>query len=458
MTAVSCLSPAGAAVLLGVCVGTAMAFAGEVSRVPAAKDRHWVFAHYMVCFATYGEKVEAYQREMKEAQAAGIDGFALNCGAWKKEPHYMRRAKLIYEAAEKLGTGFQLFFSADGPPSEAEVVDMVKTYASHPNQLRWQGRAVLSTFGGSKAAWREKVFAPLKEAGIEVFFVPFFYPEPVTELPGDAAVAKHVQRWADLADGLFFFGAAGQPKELAACNTSYAKHLKAAGKLCMAGYTPHYWGMKQPDRRYYETLGGEGTEIQWAAIIQAQPEWVEIVTWNDWGESSYVAPVEDPAQWAPFLTRGFHRSHAGYLELSKYFIEWYKTGSQPPVRQETLFWFCRTHPKDAVAEDKPVTGRHGPIEDVLYLTTMLKEPAELCVSTGGKEVKLGAPAGLKHHRVPFAPGPQRFEVLRDGRKLIQTEGPAIEARIKLYNFVPASGFAVAGEGRASAEPAPARKD
>jgi glucan endo-1,3-alpha-glucosidase len=433
------------ALLCGVALlGVASAAFGQEPAPPSAAPAKKVFAHYMVCHATYGESVEAYQREIKEAQAAGIDGFALNCGAWNKEPHYIRRSKALYEAARKLGTGFLLFFSADGPPSEGEVVEMVKSYARHPNQFRVGERVVLSTFTGAKAAWREKVFAPLKEAGIELFFVPFFYPDPVSELPNDAAVAKHVQRWAETTDGLFFFGAAGLPKDLAACNASYARHLKAAGKLCMASYTPHYWGMRQPDRRYYESQGGEGTALQWEAILQAQPDWVEIVTWNDWIESSYVSPIEDPAKTATYLTPGFQKCHAGYLELSKYFIEWYKTGQQPPIRQETLFYFYRTHPKDLlVAGEKPVTGRHGEVEDVLYLTTLLKEPAQLLVKSGEREVRLEAAAGLRHRRVPFAVGAQHFEVLRNGQRIIQADGPAIEAQVKAYDFVPVGGFAVA---------------
>lgn len=37
----------------------------------AGVGRHYVFGHYMVCFATYGSD---YEREIKEAEAAGIDG------------------------------------------------------------------------------------------------------------------------------------------------------------------------------------------------------------------------------------------------------------------------------------------------------------------------------------------------------------------------------------------------
>lgn len=410
--------------------------------------QHFVFAHYMVCFATYGESVEGYEREMREARGAGIDGFALNCGAWQREPHYPRRTGMIFEAARRLGDGFKLFFSADGPPSEAEVVDMLKTYARHPNHLTRDGRPVLSTFAGRKARWREGVFAPLEREGIRLFFVPFFYPEPVTELPDGPAAAAHVERWAKLVDGMFLFGAAGLPEEMAASNAAMTRALRRAGRLSMASYTPHYWGIRQPDRRYYETRGGEGTEVQWRSIIDEGPEWVEIVTWNDWGESSYVSPAEAPWKDSPHLAdeygaEGFQKCHAGYLALTSWFIEWYKTGARRPVEREGLFYFYRTHPKDARATKDPrgPVGRLvGDVEDVAYVTTLLKGPAEIVFRSGGEERRGPAPAGLSHRRLPFEVGAQAFALVRDGRTVASAEGPAIEAEPEVLNFIPASGF------------------
>jgi glucan endo-1,3-alpha-glucosidase len=170
----------GLFLLLQVVVGgAAMANGGE----PGRAGKHYVFAHYMVCFAAYGERVEDYQREIREAQSAGIDGFVLNCGAWHNEPHYPRRSKAIYQAAQELGTGFKLFFSVDfaglkrHPPGEFEsyVFDMVKTYGHHPNQFMVDGRTVVSTFaGGQGIAWKKDILAPLKAAGYDVFLVPFF--------------------------------------------------------------------------------------------------------------------------------------------------------------------------------------------------------------------------------------------------------------------------------------------
>ena len=60
-----------------------------------AKAQRVVFAHYMLTNQDYqGDdgtaaaqelKIASYEREIKEAQAAGIDGFALNAGGWLHE-------------------------------------------------------------------------------------------------------------------------------------------------------------------------------------------------------------------------------------------------------------------------------------------------------------------------------------------------------------------------------------
>jgi glucan endo-1,3-alpha-glucosidase len=426
---------------------------------PDTSKRHYVFAHYMVCFAAQGERVDDYKREIREAQAAGIDGFALNCGAWHNEPHYPRRTKAIYQAAQELETGFKLFFSVDfaglkrHPPGEFEsyVLDMVRTYGHHPNQLKVDGRTVVSTFAGEQGIdWRRDILAPLKATGHDVFLVPFFYPRPrVTELPDEATVREHYRKWADRVDGMFYFGGAGTAQQLADSNAAYARVLHEAGKVCMCSFTPMYWGAAQPGRRYYETCGGEGVELQWKSILREQPDWVEIVTWNDFNES-YICPVIAPGQ--SDGTRPTKRipdclksrsSHAGYLELSRYYMEWYRSGRQPPLK-DALFWFYRVHPKDAVAaDDRPVKSLHGDVQDVLYVSAMMTAPAELHVTSGGVKSIRPLQAGIQHLRIPFTCGPQHFSVCRSGKEIIAGDGDPITDRIDRYDFFPTSGFACA---------------
>ena len=402
--------------------------------VEAAPEPRAVFAHYMVCFAVNGENVEAYKREIREAQAAGIDGFALNEGAWTNEPHYLRRTSLLFQAAKELETDFRFIFSLDLATLQAQYIpEIIKGYVNNPNYYRYKGRRLVSTFSGDQRVDWKSLLSQLKAEQYDICFVPFFYPRPrVTELPDYDTVKTLAAKWADTVDGLFFFGAAGTDTQLAACVRNYACVMHENGKLFMAGCSPGYWGTAQRNRRYFEMRGGAGVETQWKAIIESSPDFVEIVTWNDLNES-YICPITNPT----------HPNHAGFLELTKYYIHWYKTGQQPPIK-DAMFYSYRLHPKAAVApQDKPVTVFHGDVKDVIHLTLMLTALAELRVTTGTMTVTNSAPAGITQLEVPFTPGPQHFEVYRDGKCLLKTDGERIQSAPEHYNFFPTSGFVYA---------------
>jgi glucan endo-1,3-alpha-glucosidase len=90
------------------------------------------------------------------------------------------------------------------------------------------------------------------------------------------------------------------------------------------------------------------------AINVTHPEWVEIVSWNDFIEGTYVTRSTILARipFANFLVQSglptqpgplsYFHSHAGRAwELLPYFIPWYKTGSQPDLDKNAV-WTYRT--------------------------------------------------------------------------------------------------------------------
>jgi glucan endo-1,3-alpha-glucosidase len=89
----------------------------------AQESRRTVFAHYLLTNQDYQDnstseaKVRAYMKEIQQAQAIGIDGFALNVGSWLSSgagaEYYIAYASQMFEAAVRLHSGFQLMFSAD---------------------------------------------------------------------------------------------------------------------------------------------------------------------------------------------------------------------------------------------------------------------------------------------------------------------------------------------------------
>jgi glucan endo-1,3-alpha-glucosidase len=407
----------------------------------AAPGPHLVFAHYMVCIPRAGgdATVADYEREIRDAQARGIDGFALNCGGWTlHEPHYEARTLLIYEAAKQLGTGFKLFLSADystGLTLE-ETRDMIATFRDHPNQFRWQGKPVLSTFAGEGAdnsagraliAYLDREF-PDGKRGHDVCFVPYFYPRPnITEIPRQEHVDQVFRDFPGL-DGYFYFGAAGTGPALAEANGLLADKWTGAGKVFMASVTPYYRGFGG-NFRCYETRGFEGMAAEWEAAIRHRATWVEIVTWNDWGEASYVCPFGAPADtelWDGHWGREL--SHTAYLDASRYYIQWFKTGTPPPIPRDELYYFYRPHPKAAqgrIKPDDPALGRPGgadALHDSVFVTCFLKAPARLTIHSGDTAKSFDLSAGVHHVEAPFALGRQRFVLERDGKVVIDKIG------------------------------------
>lgn len=412
-----------------------------------AAGPHYVFAHYMVYAPTYGATVQGFERDIQDAQAAGLDGFALDLGAYNDptQPYYNVNVAYMYSAAQALGTGFKLFFSIEFT-NTADIVQLISTYANRPNTFLNGTNVIVSTYGQNSVDWKNDVFVPLQQMGISVCFVPFFWPTSGAELPTYQDCTNILDTYTNQLNGLFLFGGAGVPSQLVECNSNFNLAVHQAGKIFMAGVSPFYWGCYQPTygRRYYEYDGGEGTVMQWQSIIANQPDWVEIVSWNDFGET-YISPVLDPeqyVQYAPQMVTPHRYCHAGYTDLTKRYISWYKTGVPPATNQDVLYYFYRIHSMHLVAtNDVPVTAFGGDVADVIYNTLFLTAPAQLHVVSGTNSATYSLGSGLQQVRTPFAPGTQTFTVTRNGSPVLSVQGPPILSSITNYDYFPASGYA-----------------
>lgn len=418
------------------------------------QPEHKVFAHYMVCCPFHSADIAGFKKDILDAQAAGIDGFALNCGGWFRESNYKTKSRAMYDAAAELGTGFKLFFSCDGCCGNNDSVarDMVRSFGRLPAQFIYKGKIFFSSWAfGDETLWRTKFATLLKKEGYDVYVVPYLYTKPSSETPDSSLIVQNCNSWwKDVFDGYFYFGAAGLPNQINESSRIYSKTWHSLNKTYMAPLSPTYWGRVQKNgRRYFEYSAGEGLESQWNTIIASQPDWVEIVTWNDPGESYIcMGPGDNMAQiyGSPAARNSsFIKPHMGYLKLSRYFSDWYKTGVKPPITTNTLCYFYRTHPKDAVASDDPmgpVTRRFGTVEDVIYISTITKDQLEVRVTTGGKQHNVVMAPGIHHARIPFSVGNQHVEAYKKGIKVIDLDGEPIVSNISLYNFFLTSGFAV----------------
>jgi hypothetical protein len=426
-------------------VGGTLATAGRnaLAAPPAAR---MVFAHYMVCCPMAGlhAGVSDLRDEIRQAQSRGIDGFVLNCGNWTKEPKYPTITTRIFDAAVSLGTDFKLFFSADNLPLDDTVV-MISEFYNHPNMFRYEGRPVLSTFGGNDETGKTLLVA-LTAAGKPVTFVPFFYPKGRDKRFSDANVAQLIAE-NSYVDGYFWFGAGGRGDEIARLSLRIGQAWQQAGKLYMAPVTPYYRGLGPDNYRGYESRGFEGMALQWEAAIAAGAQWVEIVTWNDWGESTYVGSFGLPNDteiwanhWGPLL------SHEGYLAASEYYIRWFKTGVRR-IDGDNLYWFYRLAPRSQPGRPLPGNDTLGfpagvaDFEDRIFASAFLTQPAQVRIESGDQRYEFSVPQGVHHLSAEFTKGPQRFLVERDGRTVLVGDGAFSVADDNWANFNYLSGQA-----------------
>jgi glucan endo-1,3-alpha-glucosidase len=403
--------------------------------------------------------------DIRAALEARIDAFALNVFSGGQASHALN---LFITSADKIGaTNFKVFLSADTSVSlkPRELVSAILRYADSPHYLKLDGRPVLTTYGNQDDAWwKNNILDPLARAGHPVTFIPYFHlPRPNIDSPSEAAWADRIHS-APSIQGLFPFiipGSvpfySGDPNagrhqwSMLEAQENLAKQIRTAGKVLMSQYMPYYWAVCHSARQYVEYQGGRGMANSWASIIQKQrPQLVQIVTWNDYYESTFIQPTRLVDTKVPGIPS---EPHLGYYELLKYYISWYKSGSAPKITNDGIFYFYRVQPLDVSAPGDamacklgpvPRTKQFGLIKDVAYVTTALTAPAELRVHTGGTTHSFPVPAGMATTDVPFSPGKQIFELWRNGKKLIQAQGADIDGYPMVENFNVYSGYAIAG--------------
>lgn len=413
-----------------------------VSLPAMAGEAPKVFAHYMTCFSA---TPDFYRREIDLAKRYGIDGFALNCGEWKKlnakgeieDTPYVRSADGLYEAAKSTGPDFKLFFSPDFAGrmirllTDVNLGDMVTRYREHPNQFYYNGKQFLSGYSGrlvQYAGARQKLAAE----GLDLTLV------PAASLP-QSPMAWTFERVLDLLppdgplDGLFRFTCDGTIEELIDANAIGRRATLYRDKLYMAGVCPAY---NSPNLRDFQ--GMRGYLAMWEGLIRDGADFVEIVTWNDYNEDSNLMPY----RWRPGgksqpTDKRYYDRDESFLDVTAFCSAWYKSGTRPEITQDKIYFGYRSRGRDLTKiwnekenkwDDIRFTGHpqdqiHDDVQDQVYVTTFLTEPADLQIIQGDKVETVSLPAGISHASATMNPGftPQ-FRLTRNNKDIINVAG------------------------------------
>ncbi|KAI8197977.1 Mutanase, partial [Colletotrichum sp. SAR 10_65] len=380
--------------------------------------------------------VAKWEDNIALAQQAHIDAFALNIAhGWKFNDQQIANA---FSAATS--KGFKLFFSfdyagGDVPWPMAEVKALIQKYGSSSAHFQYNGKAFVSTFEGPDNAddWKSI------KADTGCFFIPDW---------SSLGATPAVKAGDGVADGLFNWAAwpYGERNMTTYIDASY--HQLLGGKPYMMPVSPWFFTNLPGYSKNWLWKSGDLWYERWKQVVSMdfEPEFLEIISWNDYGESHYIGPLDD-TQYEAFDVGDApynyvkNMPHDGWREHLPYLIDLYKTGTASFTKESMVTWF-RTSLSDTCADGGTTGNTASQLQleyhardltpDRIYFSALLASPAELKVSFGGRDYSVtnwdytpDGGVGVYHCSIPVlgAGGAWHAQVVRSGSAIIDYAVP-----------------------------------
>jgi hypothetical protein len=348
------------------------------------------------------------QREVRMAIARGITGFTFDVLSAKEAAAGDTHLQLLLTAAQNVDPRFKILIMPDIAALKTDsdaVVNTVAAAARSPAAYRLDdGRLVVSAFnaGANSPDWWAAVIAQLKSRGIAIAFVPTFL-----GWKGQAAA------FAPISYGFGDWGTATARSGDGIKGDPESAH--SSGKIFMMPIGPQQYRPK--NSIYWEAGNSASFRNAWMSSISGNADWVQLVTWSDFSESSEIEPYTDVT-----LRRDIG---TGFYDLNAFYAAWFLTGKQPLITHDVLYYFYRREPTDAAspAQSAPNKIINSSPEDNIELLAFLTAPGELKITIGGHTSAQSAPAGITSFKVHTAPGTPTFSLSRGGSEVFSFPGP-----------------------------------
>ncbi|KAE8421659.1 glycosyl hydrolase family 71-domain-containing protein [Aspergillus pseudocaelatus] len=430
----------------------ALPSAGNETSQPQASDR-MVFAHFMIGIVSNRKSAADFDSDMKRAKELGIDAFALNIGVDRVDPFTDTQLEFAYQSAAN--NDMKVFISFDfnwwKEDSEAsQVGQKIAKFGGKPAQLMMDGKIFVSSFAGD----RVDVNAIRSAAGRPIYWAPNYHrPESADISKVDALL--NWMAWPN--DGN---NKAPKPGHLVTVQDGDRKYMNAlGGKPYIAPVSPWFSTHFGPEVPYSKNWVFPSDNLwyeRWIEMLKLKPRFIEIVTWNDYGESHYIAPLASPHTDDGCSKYVNDMPHNGWMELARPFIAAYKAGASSVneyIKDEQLIYWYRPAPRgvNCDATDTcmvPADNSSGnyfmgrpngweTMEDVVFIVSMLKSPANIQISSGNSQQVFEAKAGATAFKAPMGVGKQSFAVVRDDKMVLAGTSPKdiIDGCVcGIYNF------------------------
>jgi hypothetical protein len=338
--------------------------------------------------------------EIGQAQSVGIDGFAVDVLTPRATSGVIDR---ILQAAGEVGN-FTVLITADmssflGPMTPADFAAEVAPYLTGPAAFHLSdGRPVLAAWFAERnaPAWWVSVLNILRDKlKLAVAFVPTF-----------CIVADHPEAFAPFSYGFSTWGGR-DPDAMTVVDTGRGspvdviRRTHQLGKLWMQ---PVVFQDSRPRAAAFEESANSLTNrLAWQLADQEHAEWVQMITWNDYAESTAMAPS---------VVHGWR-----ILDMNAYDIVRFKLGEPPPIVRDALYVSYRRQPVNA----RPVYAETSPMQvsetvlprDTIEVVAFATAPSRVVIRAGTQDYSCDVSAGRGICICPLSLGSISVEMWRD---------------------------------------------
>ncbi|KAF2091346.1 glycoside hydrolase family 71 protein [Saccharata proteae CBS 121410] len=290
-----------------------------------------VFVHYM-CGTM--NSMDRATTDITDGANLGIDAFAINVQNTTAE-YAVNTIEWMFEAAKTNGN-IKLFFSMDFAFSETidNFMDLIQKYYDHDAYYKYNDLPFVSTFDGgtqtfgqstSNAGWQNEFKDVMKDDGYPVFFAPDFDDYDGLGSEYDAAFFENYP----VVDGILAWDYAWPHVDTGFVNVSSDKDQTAltnahnvSKPYIMPVSTLQFKHLDTSDNWYRR--GELGLPIRMSQVLSLAPDFIEIITWNDAGESHYIGNIWSEANAEDVNAYSEGWDHTAWQNIIGPFITAYK--------------------------------------------------------------------------------------------------------------------------------------
>ena len=350
--------------------------------------------------------------EIGQAKSVGIDGFAVDVLVPRATSDVIDR---ILQATTEVGN-FTVMISADmtGPLGVMTAPDFaadVAPYLTAPAAFHLSdGRPVLGAFAAEQQAlaWWVSVFDTLRDKfKLAVAFVPTFLD-----------VADNPEKFAPFSYGFSMWGGRDPVAMTVAnvgrgCSVDVIRRAHQLGKLWMQPVA--FQDVRPRNATFWESANSLTNRLAWQLADQQHAEWVRLITWNDYAESTAMAPS---------VVHGWR-----ILDLNAYDIVRFKLGRPPPILRDALFVSYRVQPVGARPVYPETSLMHGvptgvQPRDTIEVVAFATAPSRVFIRDGVQHYSCHVPAGRGICTYPLSLGSISAEMWRGGAVVVAARSNA----------------------------------